>query len=55
MLRGPAFVNKIVKKKQQDHEMNIHYTKLNQIKAIVNTNEPSSLRFPLLKAKQRQI
>ena len=55
MRREPAFVNKILKKKQQDRELELHYQKLDTIQPVTRVDMPRSFQFPLLKSKKRQI
>lgn len=55
MRPGPAYQSKILKKKQLERELELHYLKLNTIKSVTDYHEPSSLRFPLLKSKKRTI
>ena len=53
MRREPAFVNKIIKKKQQERELELHYEKLSTIQPVTRVDLPHSFRFPLLKSKKR--
>ena len=55
MRREPAFVNKILKKKQQDRELELHYQKLHSMQPVTKVDMPHSFRFPLLKGKKRQL
>jgi hypothetical protein len=55
MRREPAFVNKILKKKQQDRELELHYEKLSTIQPVTRVDMPHSFRFPLLKSKKKHI
>lgn len=55
MRREPAFVNKILKKKQQERELELHYHKLDSMQPVTRVDMPRSFQFPLLKSKKRQI
>eukprot|EP00347_Sterkiella_histriomuscorum_P023394 403334801 len=52
---GQAFVNKILKKKWQQQQFEMHKKKISQAKPQTDTTMPSSLKFPLLKSKRRQL
>lgn len=51
---SPAYINKILKKKQMKREFDIHKEKLLNVKAQTDTSQPLSLKFPLLRSKKRQ-
>ncbi|TNV81989.1 hypothetical protein FGO68_gene10722 [Halteria grandinella] len=53
MRPGPAYQSKLVKRRQIEKEMELHYCKLNSARSITDNNEPTSLRFPLLKSKKK--
>lgn len=48
-------MNKILKKKQQDRELELHYEKLSTIQPVTRVDMPHSFRFPLLKSKKKHI
>jgi hypothetical protein len=53
MRAGPAYQSKILKRRQIEKDMELHYSKLSTAKSVTDNNEPTSLRFPLLKSKKK--
>ena len=51
MKREPAYVNKLLKKKQQERELELHYLKLDTMQPVTRIDIPRSFQFPLLKSK----
>jgi hypothetical protein len=46
--KGTAFVNKILKKKWQARDHEIHKLKIKEAQPITDVREPISFKFPLL-------
>ena len=50
----PEF-NRILNKKWQAYNKRLHKQKIHEIRPIIDNNEPSSLRYPIIKTKKEQI
>ena len=54
MNKGKPYVSKVLKKKWQAIDLEIHKQRLLEVKPVTDNRKPVSCKFPLLKSKKKQ-